>query len=124
MLKFFSFSGRIRRKDYVIGSLLVGILYLIGEESVDRTENVSILSILIVLAIVTGWLGLSLAARRLHDVGMSGWYCLINFIPFVNLAFGLFLMLRDGTVGENRYGDDPKGRDPIDFNTWRSDMLK
>ncbi|OGU71015.1 MAG: hypothetical protein A2V93_02655 [Ignavibacteria bacterium RBG_16_34_14] len=41
--------------------------------------------------------------KRMHDVDNSGWYILIPI-------FSLFLLFTDGTVGPNRFGDDPKGR--------------
>ena len=39
--------------------------------------------------------------RRVHDVGKSGWFCLI---PIYNLI----LALTPGDEGENKYGSDPK----------------
>ncbi len=45
--------------------------------------------------------------RRLHDLDKSGWFMLVILIPFVNIIFGLYLLLAQGTVGYNRYGADP-----------------
>ncbi len=44
----------------------------------------------------------AVAARRMHDVGKSGWFILI---PIYNLI----LTLTDGDKGSNEYGADPKG---------------
>ena len=50
-----------------------------------------------------------LMIRRLHDVGLSGYFCLAAFIPFVNLGLILYLLFKQGTVGDNAYGPDPLG---------------
>lgn len=41
----------------------------------------------------------SLAARRFHDLGQSGWWALINFWPL--------LILAKGQTRANKYGDPP-----------------
>ena len=48
------------------------------------------------------------SVRRLHDTGRSGWYWLIGFIPYVGELIR-FLMLIDGSDGDNEYGPDPTG---------------
>ena len=52
----------------------------------------------------------SLAAgvRRLHDVGKSGWFTLIIFVPLVGAIWLLVLYCTEGTDGTNEYGPDPK----------------
>jgi uncharacterized membrane protein YhaH (DUF805 family) len=40
--------------------------------------------------------------RRMHDLGKSGWYCLV---PIYNLI----LACQEGYRGENEYGPDSKG---------------
>lgn len=43
-------------------------------------------------------------AKRLHDIGVSGWYQLILFVPFLNfLMFVVFFL--PGTAAGNKYGD-------------------
>ena len=51
---------------------------------------------------------LSVVVRRLHDVGKSGWFYLIIFIPLVGFIWMLVLLVSDGNKGENKYGADPK----------------
>jgi uncharacterized membrane protein YhaH (DUF805 family) len=43
----------------------------------------------------------------------SGWFVLLLFVPLVNLGGGILLLFKDGTIGQNKYGDDPKGRIPV-----------
>jgi len=40
---------------------------------------------------------------RLHDLGHSGWLAALLFVPLVNLAVIVFMLLKKGE-GENRYG--------------------
>ncbi|MDR2812554.1 MAG: DUF805 domain-containing protein [Puniceicoccales bacterium] len=45
--------------------------------------------------------------RRLHDINLSGYFYLMQFIPFIGMAIFLVLMLIKGTDGPNRYGPHP-----------------
>ncbi len=45
--------------------------------------------------------GISVAVRRMHDVGKSGWFVLI---PIYNII----LACTNGNTGDNEYGEDPK----------------
>jgi Predicted membrane protein len=55
-----------------------------------------------------GWsYSLSLMVRRLHDLNKSWTWIFILFIPLVNFLFYLYLLFAKGTVGSNRFGDDP-----------------
>ena len=45
---------------------------------------------------------IAVAARRMHDVGKSGWYMLIPI-------YSLILACTEGEAGENMYGPNPKG---------------
>jgi hypothetical protein len=44
------------------------------------------------------------AVRRCHDIDISGWWNLLIAVPLVNIAYGLFLVLKPGTEGANRFG--------------------
>jgi uncharacterized membrane protein YhaH (DUF805 family) len=66
----------------------------------------SIFSILFFLASLLPMLAVSV--RRLHDVGKSGWFLLIGFLPILNIWL-LIEFCTDGEPFENDYGDNPKG---------------
>ena len=107
---FLSTDGRIRRSTYFGRILLIAIipaiLNIMSESSYD--DSLMILSAL--ASILSLFFSVPQTIKRLHDLDMSGWYWLLLFIPFVNLIFGLYLLFRDGTIGSNQYGPDPKGR--------------
>ncbi len=45
-----------------------------------------------------------LIARRLHDLDKSGYYSLVLFVPFLNFALIILLLLIPGTDSANTYG--------------------
>lgn len=45
--------------------------------------------------------------RRLHDLDLSGWWCLLVFVPIANLIFILYLIFKPGTDSDNRFGEPP-----------------
>jgi uncharacterized membrane protein YhaH (DUF805 family) len=47
---------------------------------------------------------LAIGARRLHDLGRSGWWQLLNILPIINLALAIYMVLFAGEAGENQYG--------------------
>ena len=49
----------------------------------------------------------AIAVKRLHDVGYSGFLALAVFIPFVNLAFSIWLGILPGNAHANQYGSAP-----------------
>ena len=50
---------------------------------------------------------LAVSVRRLHDVGMSGWWILLNLVPFGSLVVMGF-SVQDSQPGDNKYGPNPK----------------
>ena len=50
--------------------------------------------------------GLALAARRLHDVGRSGWWFLILF-TVIGIPVLLYWLVRASDSGPNKYGEGP-----------------
>ena len=52
--------------------------------------------------------GLSVAVRRLHDVGKSGWFYLIYFIPIIGIIWLIVLWCTEGQKQDNNWGPDPK----------------
>lgn len=51
---------------------------------------------------------LAVSVRRLHDTDRSGWWLLIAFIPLIGGIILLIFAAQDGTLGDNRYGPNPK----------------
>ena len=47
---------------------------------------------MMLLYFAIGWLAIPLSVRRLHDLGVSGWWYLTSLIPFVGMVMLVFLM--------------------------------
>ena len=65
--------------------------------------------LLLLWLLVTLIPNLALHVRRFHDQDKSGWFYLLNFIPYIGGFVVLVFMCMDGTAGPNQYGPDPKG---------------
>jgi uncharacterized membrane protein YhaH (DUF805 family) len=51
---------------------------------------------------------LAVGARRLHDIGRSGWWQLIGIIPLVGAVVLIVFFATEGERQPNAYGPDPK----------------
>jgi hypothetical protein len=60
---------------------------------------------------------LAVTVRRLHDVGRTGWWLLLHFIPFGSLVILVFTLL-DTERGMNRWGAPAVGSSYVDPRTW------
>lgn len=108
--KYAEFTGRARRQEYWWFGLFVVIVGLVLSviESVlfgRAMGHYGILSGIWNLATLLPSLGV--AIRRMHDVGRSGWWLLILFIPLIGALVVLYWFVQRGTVGPNEYGPDP-----------------
>lgn len=105
---YFNFNGRARRKEYwmfVAVNIVATIVISIIGGIIDYTIA-SVLSSLYALAVLLP--GLGVTVRRLHDIGKGGIYILIALIPLVGAIILLIWECKEGQIGENQYGPDPK----------------
>lgn len=112
----FNYQGRSTRKDFwmffaidlaISASLFfssVIAFYVIGAE-----QLAGFLSLLYLAYILVGIAPqLALWIRRFHDRDKSGWFYLMILIPIFGQAYLIYNALMEGSLGENRYGPDPK----------------
>jgi uncharacterized membrane protein YhaH (DUF805 family) len=45
--------------------------------------------------------------RRMHDRNKSGWVCLLGLIPIIGTIILFVWEVTAGTLGANRYGENP-----------------
>ena len=106
------FTGRARRKEYWCFALfcVVAILVLslidIATGTFSQAASLGLLSGIFTLVIAVP--SISVAVRRLHDTGRSGWWILISLIPLFGTIAILVLLALEGTPGANQYGESPK----------------
>jgi uncharacterized membrane protein YhaH (DUF805 family) len=95
MKKYATFAGRASRSEFWYFYLFYIIMYAIGAGIGIAIES----QIIMYLFIAPFWLPCFAAgARRMHDVGRSGWFMLV---PIYNLV----LWCTQGNPGTNKYGD-------------------
>ena len=112
--KYAQFSGRARRKEYwmfvlinaIISCVISCIDNLAGFTISTGTSQIGILSLIYALFVLVP--SLAVSVRRMHDIDKSGWTILLGLIPIVGTIILIVYACKAGTVGENKYGADPK----------------
>lgn len=89
-----NFNGRANRPEFWWFYLFVFIVVIV-------TIWIPVVGIIIALALLLP--SLSVTARRLHDMGQSGWWQLLYLVPFGGIAV-LVMCAQPGTNGPNMYG--------------------
>ena len=119
-IKWKDFDTRVSRSEFWWGNLgvmiismllgfVIGLMVGVGGVAlgyslgaIETFTNVVLLPWYVFSSIA----GLSLAARRLHDVNKSGWWILI-FFTIVGMLFLLYWHCKKGDAGDNRFGKNP-----------------
>jgi uncharacterized membrane protein YhaH (DUF805 family) len=112
-----SFRGRINRSQYFYGLLFkIGLMFVVGTINIfsffvtNTVRNNSII-LVIPLCVFLIWVNLSLQARRLHDMGKSGFWLLLYLVPLVNYIFAFVIYIlclaSGGNKEANKYGSAP-----------------
>ena len=130
--RYADFSGRSRRKEYwmfVLFTILVYaafiVLFMVGGGATGMFGQTGdapelgviawlVIALFVIFALIIFIPALAVIVRRLHDQDKSGWFILLQFIPYIGGIIILIFMCIEGTKGENRYGPDPKGENIAD----------
>lgn len=102
--KYADFSGRARRKEYWMFILTYIIINV-----VLAVLGLNVISMLVGLGLLIP--SISIAARRLHDTGRSGWWQLIALLPLIGFIVLIVFLVQDGQE-TNDYGVNPKFGEP------------
>ena len=110
--KYADFGGRAPRAEYWWYYLLYIVLFIVATiiDSLIGSKlflNYGWLSVLLGLGLLIPTI--AVGVRRLHDTDRSGWWLLIGLIPLIGAIILLVFFVSAGTVGENRFGEDPYG---------------
>ena len=100
---FFCFSGRLRRGLYarrmgIVWGVFFALLVVLAALRLPEVFVIPIVGVFL-------WSVTSLLVRRLHDMGLSGWFAALCLL-FLALSVGA-VGVQKGTEGPNKYGDDP-----------------
>ena len=115
--KYATFSGRARRKEYWMFTLVHVLIALVLMASSGLIGPVGgLLYLLYVLGTIVP--SIAVTVRRLQDQDKEWPWIFVSLIPFIGSIWLLVLMVTEGTKGENRFGADPKensvGNDVLD----------
>lgn len=83
MKEYFSFEGTAKRQEYwamVILSVVLAIVVFVLAESQP---------VLLVLLVGVLWYNLATTVRRIRDTGMSMWWMVAFFVPYLNTVVGI-----------------------------------
>ena len=125
---FLNFNGRLSRVPFVVSfvaNLIIGFIVTFIWVAVpfDPTAFISYVEIFLILAflLMFVWTTLAIVAKRLHDVGQSGWLISVLWLPLIfpimvptgevsvvswlaSIAIVAALSLVPSMTGENRFG--------------------
>lgn len=107
--RYTDFKGRSSRSEYwwpQLAFFLVGIIIGVLTAVVGETVGNILLGIFYLVILIPG---IAISIRRLHDLDKSGWWLLIALIPLIGALVLFFFFVQRGTVGGNRFGEDPLG---------------
>lgn len=86
---------------------MYGIVYVSDNRSLPHV--LMIITVMVLYLLVMAIPSLAVTARRLHDIGQSGWLLLISLLPYLGGLILLILCCLPGNPGPNIYGPDPMG---------------
>ncbi len=110
--RYFAYRGRATRKEYWWFTLFYGVVFVLTvfADVLLGTFNAALslgaLSGFYVVASFSPMLAVTV--RRLHDVGRSGWWCLLGLVPGVGSVILLVICVFDSQPGSNAYGPSVK----------------
>ena len=111
----FTTDGRLNRLRYLKYMIILAICGALAKFTMSCMATLFtgdpngslVMAITLMLALVAGAGNIMLIIRRLHDMGKSGYFALIIFVPVIGIIFSIYLFFAPGTVGYNQYGADP-----------------
>ncbi len=109
--KYAVFSGRARRKEYwmfTLINLIISVVLMIIDAALGLSDKGRMGPLRAVYTLAVLIPGIAVSVRRLHDIGRSGWWLLIGLIPCVGGIVLLVFMIQEGQPEPNEYGPNPK----------------
>ena len=111
LIRYCDFAGRAGRLEY--GLFYWGTYFLITLSSLAFMLGISVyypgpgpeplfLALFLQTLVLLPTLGVG--ARRCHDIGFSGYWTVLQFLPCVSFVFPLLLTMLPGELQSNRFG--------------------
>ena len=124
MTNIISWKGRASRSEFWWFYLVYMLVYIIGVSLSVSTGSDFVAGLVGLIQLALAVAFLSCAVRRLHDVGLSGWWYWVSFAPFVidrndsasgkstylvlfGFMYAIKIFITKGEEVENKYGPIP-----------------
>ncbi len=102
MEQIFSFQGRTSRLGWLIcniaGGLMIAPLFV-----ALQLGNTEFTLVSLIVALPGMLIALASHARRLHDIGWSGWFTLVGLLPFASTLMMFVYLLIPGAKREQDF---------------------
>lgn len=109
--KYVVFDGRAHRTEFwmfTLISVIISIILALVDAAIGTYQaGGGLLQGIYGLAVLLP--SLAVGARRLHDIGRSGWWLLIGLIPIVGIIILIVWWAQEGDAAPNEYGPNPWG---------------
>ena len=109
--QYVNFKGRACRREFWTFTLINFAIFIVLEilSSLGDSSALGIFDIITILFGLAIFLpSLSVQVRRLHDIGKSGLWVLINIVPLIGLIVIIVFCVRDSDPETNDYGPNPQ----------------
>ena len=104
--RYATFSGRASKREFwgfvLFQNIAIFVLLVIGGVLGDEGALAGLASL---GTIIPFW---AVSARRLHDIGKSGWFILVSIIPLIGVIWLIILWCQNGMPEDNQYGNVPE----------------
>lgn len=114
---------KIKRFPYIgLAVPIAGVGYTIKYFLKDGSYNSISLYLLIALIPIT-YAGLVVGIRRLNDIGLSPYFILLGFVPWINIMLGIVMLLDPGKQ-KNKDATEETPPDQKIKDDWVADLRK
>lgn len=105
--KYAMFSTRASRSEFWFFQLFVLLMTFVASiiDDLILDSDLAPISLIVSIAIITP--SIAVGARRLHDIGRSGWWQLLWLIPILGWIVLVLWWTTKSDVGDNRFGPSP-----------------
>ena len=102
-----NFEGRARRKEYWM-FFLFAFIFSTALGIIDGIIGLAPVGVSALFQIAIFVPSIAVGARRLHDVGKSGWWQLLYFVLIIGWIPLIIFLCQDSDIGDNEFGSSEK----------------
>jgi uncharacterized membrane protein YhaH (DUF805 family) len=104
-------QGRVGRRPFWLYFFLPAVVLgvVLGAHAMSQSrQGMAPSPFVLPLVPLLLWSAIAVLVKRLHDIGASGWWVVVAFVPLLNYIAVVVFGCWPGQRGDNRYGSDPR----------------